>query len=87
MRGEEREHEQQRAPTKKKLEEALKNLYKEGRNDTYSFLKYIFANHPNTGPKKQPSDLLKPPIKNTKTILRKATLHYHLDVNGQHGEE
>lgn len=63
------------------------NLDKEGRNEIYSFLKYIYANHPNTDPKKQRGDLLKPPIKDSKEVVRKAMFHYHPDVNGQHGEE
>ena len=86
VRDEQRQHEQQRAPTKQKLQDVIQKLDAEAKKGGRAFLLHIYQNHPNPDPKKHPGDMLKEK-KLTKEMLRKAISHYHPDVNTQHGEE
>lgn len=85
-RNEERQHEEKRAPTKKKLQEEIRKLDLEAKKGGRKFLEYIYQNHPNPDPKKTPGDMLTERVL-SKEMLGKAISHYHPDTNVLHGEE
>lgn len=82
---EEMEHEKEREPVKIKITGKLKKIQIEGRKDAESFLRYIYQEHPNADPRKQPGEMFNSKI--GKQTLKKAMSHYHPDVNGKYGKE